>query len=456
MKHFFTKVLLSTFFLLFLFSCQNDEADSPTVEQQTNVMFSVNFGNSYKGSIKGYLAAYTPEGELLNYGSLGDSTKWDLKGKYNGDKIDILYFEVVNGLTVQHIKNINVGQTFTNSIVSNQYQETDNKTFKFKVEDFGKREGNGTDEFGFMSTAYLSRSGYATFIPLKWAKVENGYTYADISFAKGNDPEEKEYGAELLLIDRVTNKAYIKYLDLKTLTENYTSSDVITLNKSDFKIAEIKSVQVNNNNDTYNNMFLYTYNKQTDRRDIIRSFNDIVTGNSIWYVSSNEEMPIDYWTLIYSAKTGKTSNIIKSNKEEIPLSINIKELTGQSITKNGDKFSFKHGTIFSDKKLLKTSVSFFKYRYAGNSISYYLNFDSSESVGTLSIRPFTIPAGILDKFPKIKEVAQRDWEIGDYTQIYDTRSLENPMLEYLKDMLRWKTSNYSESKYTNETYTIKL
>src|SRR6218665_512746 len=239
MKHFYGKALLSACFLLFLFSCQNDEADSPAVEQQTNVLFSVDFGNSYKGSIKGYLAAYTPEGELLNYGSLGDSTKWDLKGKYNGDKIDILYFEVINGLGIQHMKNIPVGQTFTNLRNTATYQETDKKTFKFKVEDFGKREGNGTDEFGFMSTAYLSRSGYATFNPLKWAKVENGYTYADISFSKGNDPGEKEYGAELLLIDRVTNKAYIKYLDLKTLTENYTSSHVITLNKSDFKEADI-------------------------------------------------------------------------------------------------------------------------------------------------------------------------------------------------------------------------
>ncbi|KRD57671.1 hypothetical protein ASE40_15000 [Flavobacterium sp. Root935] len=454
MKQFYSKVLLSIFSVIFLFSCQNDDADSPV--QQAKVLFSVNYGSSHTGDIKGYLAAYTPEGELLNYGSLGDSLKWDLKAKYNGDKIDILYFEVVNGMQVQHIKNISVGQTFTNLRNIFLYQETDRKTFKFKVEDFGKREGNGNVENGFSSTAYLIHSGYATFNPLTWSKIENGYTYADITFTKGNDIEEKEYGAELLLFEKNTNKPYVKYLDLKMLTQNYTSNDVITLNKSDFSPAEIKTVQVDANNVPYENMFLYTYNIQADRRNIIRSFNHIIEGNKIWYVSSNDEIPINYWRLVYSAKTGNTSYVAESNKKEVPSLVNVKELSGHSITKNGDKFSFKHGAVFPDKKLLRTFVSFYKYRYSANSITYIWNFDSTESTGTLNLKPFKFPAGLLDKFSNIKQTDQREWETGDYGQVYDTRSSTNVMLNYLNDILLWKTNVYTVNEYTFETYSIKL
>lgn len=458
MKHFYCRVALSAFFALFLYSCQNDEAtETPTPDQQSKVLFSVDFGNAYTGDIKGYLAAYTPEGELLNYGSLGDSLKWNLKGKYNGDKIDILYFQIVNGITIQHIKSVPVGKTFSNKQNFELYKETYRKTFKIKVEDFGKRDDNAPMENGFMSTAYFGYSGNVTFTSLKWNKVENGYTYADVTLTKGNDAQEKKYGYQLLIFDKSTNKPYVKYLDLDTLIQNYPGdNDVITLNKSDFVPTEIKAVEVNANNLPYENMFLYTYNKQADRRDIVRSFNHISEGKNIWYLSNNQEVPMSFWRLAYSAKAGSTSYVAESNKKEIPSSVIIKELQGQSVSKTGDQYTFKHASVFPDKTLSRTCVSFYKNKYAANSFTYILNFNGKESAGSSTIKPFKIPTALLEKHSKYKEVDKAEWTIGDYAQVYDNRPSENPTLDLLSDLLLWKTNGYSENEYLTESYQIKL
>ncbi len=94
-------------------SCQKDS--SPEVK--SNVLFSVDlasgsFNNGYEQT---YLAAYTPDGELLGYGNITDSTKWNLIGKYAGDKIDILLIDIwhENTLNLYHYTDVPVGQSFS-------------------------------------------------------------------------------------------------------------------------------------------------------------------------------------------------------------------------------------------------------------------------------------------------------------------------------------------------------
>ncbi len=135
--------LISFLCLLLFAGCQ--KADIPELE--TSILFSVDFDENkfaldYR---KAYLAAYTSDGKLINYGNLSDSVKWELKSQSSENKIDILYFEVTsNGyLNVEHIKDVPIGQKFVDS---NKFVTPDWDYFglTLKVEDFGNRRDNNT------------------------------------------------------------------------------------------------------------------------------------------------------------------------------------------------------------------------------------------------------------------------------------------------------------------------
>lgn len=453
MPKIYTKLLLTAFSLLFLVSCQND--DAPT-EPKSNVLFSVDLANNnHAGDIKGYIAAYTPDGELLNYGSLGDSLKWDLKAKYNGTKIDIVYFDVLHGLTADHFKNISVGQTFTDPNLNIKYNtETGSKIFNFKVEDFGNRIGNSTADFTYMNVPFMRRTGYAYWGDMDWDKIENGYGYQNATLNFSDDPKDKEQGLELIMFERGTNIPYIKYFDLTDLAKNNITN--ITLNKSDFTAAQAKIVEINAISNDYANALLYTYNSKEGRRDIITSFDHhSETGNKIYYISSTEVLPTSYWKFSYSAKDKNTSYAIKSNKKEIPSTIAIKDLKGQSITKNGNQFTLTHAAVFPDKKLVRSYVTFYKYHGALR-FDYTVYFDSAESVGTAKITPLKLPTELLKKYNDFITIDSEEWKTGSYGQVY-TNIPNNSPLDYLKNsLIRWSDNDKANSEYSFENFSIAL
>lgn len=454
--------LLFMFFLLSFVSCQSDDvsesADGP--EAKTNVLFSVDLDpNKYNGSIQSYLAAYTPEGKLLQYGCLVDSTKWDLKAKYEGSKIDIVYITVVNTQTiyVDHIKNVNVGQTFTDSNrIVGDYQETGTKVLKFKVEDFGNRTDNTTSTDLEIKIPHIGRSGWATWNQFTWDKIEEGYGFENVTLYYNNDPKEKIHGAQMVLFERGTNTPYVKYLDLTALAKSNAGDELITLNKSDFTAAEKKTIQVNAKSDDYWNMFFYTYNSKADRREMITYFNNIDQGDKIWYITGTDELPISYWDFIYSAKEKNTSYSIRSTKKDIPGTFDIKELTGQTITKTGDQYKLTHSAVFPDKKLVRSTINFNTFRTTGSGISYNIHFEGAESIGTVNVAPFKIPEALLKKYEKFAGY-NPDWIVGEYSQIY-TNAPKNSTLDFFKqEVIQWIDMNKpSTEDFTYERFSVKL
>lgn len=159
----FSKYSTILFFILILFSRCNQDIVS---EVEERVLFSVDldqqkFNPDNKGA---YLAAYTSSGELINYGNLTDSIKWELKSTYKEDSIDILYFEFYHErpLWIYHIKNVQIGHSFKDDSIFKSRASTDDIRITLKVEDFGNRfERN-------MSSTSLP----AIFLPIKiWPKV---------------------------------------------------------------------------------------------------------------------------------------------------------------------------------------------------------------------------------------------------------------------------------------------
>ncbi|CAN1526192.1 hypothetical protein MCETHM1_01241 [Flavobacteriaceae bacterium] len=451
MKRLYTKLFFIIFPLLIIISCQKDDLSEP----KTNILFSVDLqkqSNERKTEI--YVAAYTPEGELLNYGSIIDSTKWDLKAKYDGKKIDIVYFEMVDVygdsyVNVYHIKNISVGQSFTQTKKA-YYPTVGDKAFELKIEDFGNRSGNNTAKFAYMSHAYKHNTGNAYWGDFDWAKIEDGYTYTTAYSYLDNDPIKIEKGFELVLFERGTNTPYTTYIDLT----NRSNDDIITLNKSDFTAAETKIVQVNAISDDYRNMFLYTYNSKTTRQDIMTSFDHHSTGNEIFYINNANLLPISHWKFIYDSGGKNTSYNIFSNKE-IPSTFEIKELTGQVLTKNRNEYNLTHATIFPNKKLARSKVGFYKKTNMAN-FSYEIIFDSSESIGTTKVTPLKIPTKILNYNSVLTELNNTDWSTFAYTQTY-TDIPNNSSLDYLKKrVFQGDENNKSNDEYIFENFYIGL
>lgn len=454
MKH-ISKVFQLLILTIVLFvSCKKENP----IQLQPSILFSVDLDNQ-KFNIdymKAYIAAYTPQGELLNYGSLSDSSKWDLKAEYNGSKIDILYYEVwrESSVNISHIKAVPVGETFTdpNWLVPdpllNQY-----KPIIIKVEDFGNRDDNNTASNNFEKRAYKHIRGYAyPYGDIIWDKIENGFAYSGSLV----DAHFENQGMELSLFERGTNTPYVHYLDIAENSVN--SNDTITLMKSDFTPGELKSIQVNSLNNDFDNIFLYTYHSETNRKDLITSFEN-VDGNAnekiVRYIKS-DIFPISYWKFDYNVTfAGNTTTYsIRSNKT-IPSLIDIKELTGHSITKSGYQFNFTHSDNFPDKNLANSMINFSKARN-DISFSYSLHFDGSESTGNTVFTPFEIPAELLTSYNGFSELNNDvEWEETSYSQVYTNISHNSP-LDILKNNLTWKENNSSNNDYTYEVFSIKL
>lgn len=452
MTKIYTKLLLTAFSLLFLVSCQNDDAPP---EPKSNVLFSVDFKNDrFSSDRKSYIAAYTADGKLLNYGSLSDSAKWSLKAKYDGNKIDILYFEVFSGntLSLHHIRNIAVGQSFTEPATAQPYYPNteDFKGYNIKVKDFANYPQNSTAEFLYMSVPYIRKPGYAYWGDFSWTKIEDGYTYQKVLIDKSTNPNYTEQGFALVLFERGTNSPYIKYVDVT----NKNPADLITLNKSDFTAAKTNLVQINAKSNEFTNTFLYTYNSKTSRPDMIVSFNHVSEkGNKTWYVSSEDLLPMSYWKFSYFAKEKNTSYTINSNKKEIPSVIDIKDLTGQVVTKNGSEYTLTHAAIFPDKKLVRSYAAFTKRNAATFYYSYY--FDANESTGTTKLNPFKIPAEVLKKYDGFIDTDNSDWKTESYGQVY-TNISNNSSLDYFRStvLLGIDNNKSSSGEYIYETFSI--
>lgn len=433
-------------------SCQDND-DLPKTAPQT--LFSVNldnqkFNTDYK---KSYIAAYTPKGEFIKYGSLSDSSNWVLSAPYKGDKIDIIFFEIwhQNSLIVNHIKNVNIGQVFTDPNMLNPTPILPGKSIVLEIEDFGNRDGNSTaPSYTYECRPHKHNRGYAhPYGEFLWDKVENGYTYKQINI----DPDSKYQGTEIILFERGTNKPYVKHIDIAS--NSISSGDTITLHKSDFELGETKTVEVNSINNEFNNIFLYTYNSQTDRKDMITSFEDVpnnATEKKIKYVSSTL-LPTTFWDFRYFAKNNTTTYTIQTNAT-IPSTITVQELTGHSLIKNGNKSNFTHSTLFPEKKHTRTIFTCSK-RINGAVFSYSTLFDTHESIGNSDIVPVQIPNEILSIYTDFTTLNNIGWQSYSYSQIY-TNIPGNSSLDFLRNSLMWVDNNTSNSSYSYETFSIKL
>lgn len=446
MKIRFKVFLLSTIIFLIFTGCKKEDS----IEPKSCTLFSVDLDiNKFKMDLDldaSYLVAYTPDGKLLGYGNLADSSTWDLKAKYNGDLIDIVFYQFWHGntLNITHIKNVNTGLSFIdmNKIKPNT-TSSESIEITFKVEDFGNRSGNSTSSDLYEAIPIMRFRGYAyPSGEFSWDNIKEGYTYVKRNFLSD--------GLELIMFERGTNKPYLYYLDIPTA--NLSSGDTITLNKSDFSLAELKTVQISASNNGFDNIFLYGYNSVNGGKDLISSFEQVPSqsnGNSIRYISS-EALPINHWDLRYFTNSQYTSYTIRSNKE-IPASIEIKELTGQKITKSGKRFDFTHGNVFPDKKLARSNISFSK---SINSYSFYyeLYFGENESTGSTSITPPKIPDEIISKY-NLEDINNAEWHEGSYTQTYTNLSGNSP-LDFLKNMLGCTSTvkNSSSNEYSYEEF----
>ena len=447
--HFLT--LISVLFV----SCQKDN----TLESESRILFSIDldvqkFDTDYK---KAYIAAYTSDGKLINYGSLSDSTKWELEADFKKDIIDIVYFEIwhKNSLKINHIRNINIPQSFTdpNKLEPDPFLNQ-TKHITLKVEDFGNRDENSTGSTPYENRPHKHNRGnshpYGEFI---WDEVKEDYTYKSTYIDLNPDSQ----GLELTIFERGTNKPYISYINIPAT--NINSGDTITLHKSDFKLGELKTIQVNSSYNDFDNIFLYTYNSKAGKRELITSFEDVVPNSSniksISYVNSNDILPIDYWDFRYFAKSANTTSYTIRSNNVMPSFIDIKELSSSVITKLGNQFDFTHGNIFLGKNIARSTVQFSKKNNESN-FSYSLYFEGSESIGNTKIIPFDIPEEILNEYSAFKELNSLEWRIQRYNQTY-TNIPENSPLNFLKNsILNWKDNNSSNQEYSYETFSIEF
>lgn len=442
--------LALTFLVILSIGCKKDD----TPELKTCILFSVDldiqkFNPFYR---EAYISAYTSDGKLINYGSLTDSARWDLKGECKEDKIDILYFEIRNGdvLFIDHIKNVNIGQTFVDT-KRFEIRSTQDIRITLKVEDFGNHNGNSTSLKLFETVPRQFVRGYPYTGEFDWNQIDEGYTYKNSYI--NLDPRYQ--GIELLIFERNSNVPYICYLDIPA--SDLKTGDTITLNKNDFESGILKTIQVNSPDNDFDNIFLYTYNSIDGKEDLITSFDQVIPNisgeKSINYIMS-DILPINYWVFKYfCSSSGSSSYTISSNKE-IPSAIEIKKLTGHNITKSGRQFSYIHSNIFSDKSLTRSTIQFSKGEC--NSFLYSLHFDSIETVRNSIITPFNIPTEILNKYIRFKETDSLEWEAYRYSHVY-TNVQRNSPLEYLKNsVLKWSETNSSNDEYTYEEFIIEL
>lgn len=179
----------------------------------------------------------------------------------------------------------------------------------------------------------------------------------------------------------------------------------------------LKTIDISSSSNDYNHIFLYTYNAQDGKRDLITSF-DIVTPSSNGKTAryfTGDNIPINRWQLSYSTSFYKTSYSITSNMP-IPNAIEVKEMTGQSIRKVNDHFVFTHSSAVVLSPLVQSVVSFFK---ESDNITFYYNrfFEGSQSSGTSTFKLYDIPAAILSNHAGFTDVnANYRWIETGYMQ----------------------------------------
>jgi|GEM_PF-2352555 len=451
MKHTGRFLYSLRFLCIILFTgCQKD--DVPSLDSR--ILFSVDLDiqrfDPYTREV--YMAAYTSDGKLINYGSLSDSAKWELKGKCRDDKIDILYFEIHNEgtLAVDHFKNVAIGKLFAEANAM-EFHSSEYFDLTLKVEDFGNRRENNTSLTFFESIAHDFTRGSGYSGEFEWKLIEDGYAYKTAYFY--SDP--KYQGHELLIFERGTNEPYVFSIDIPST--DLTPGDTITLKKSDFTPGEVRTILISSSHNEFDNIFLNTYNSINGRRDLITSFDQVIPNPSgekcIKYIVS-DILPINYWYFRYFASSsGSTSYTMRSNKE-IPSSIEIKELTGHKITLSGNQFNFTHSNLFPDKIIARSQITFSK--GFCNVFTYDLHFDGSETVGSTTINLFEIPHDILSKYTDFLKIDSLDWSASQYSQTY-TNLPENSPLDFLKNSrLNWNDNNSSANDYAFEVFTINL
>jgi len=428
-----------------LMSCKKEEATTIS-EVKPSVLLKIDLENSdnfVSSNTLYYLAAYTPDGELLGYGSLSDSLKWELSGNYTGATIDVLMFEVWDNSNIEvlHYTDVPIGQSFTqqNSLASassekiqqwninpknGQLQQMTptipkqrygNIMLTLKIEDFGNRPGNSTGTSDFESNAYFYKRGDNCELcgKIQWDKIEGGFTFLQKSF----NTDSLYQGFVINMVERGSNDAYCLYFN-QPLT-NANNGDTLTINKSDFTKGLVKTIDLTSSSNNLASMNLHTYCHQNGYPDLLLSFEEAWptrdTRELRYFTADN--LPLNSWHLIYNQSSFFTDYSLTSN-QQIPSSIEIKEITGESISKVGEQYKLTHGQINTTSIITRSCVNLYKIN--GNNTAFYsLYFDGSKSIGTSTFKLFEIPPFILDKYNNLVPFKSgSDWLGNSYSQTY--------------------------------------
>ncbi len=264
-----------------------------------------------------------------------------------------------------------------------------------------------------------------------------------------NLPADSPYqGFVLNLLERGTNDAYSYYSD-QTVAD-FTINDTLTLHKGDFTKGLLKTVNVTSSSNDYNNIFLYTFNSQNGKRDLITSF-DIVTptnnGKTLRYFTGNN-IPINKWQLAYTASYYKTCYFIVTNRP-IPATIEVKELIGQSINKVGDHFELTHSSSVTSSTLTQSIMTLVKQN--DNILFFYDRyFYGNQSDGISSFKLLDIPKEILAEHNGFVDFDNTNsWIDNSYSQTYSNVPGYTPV-----DDLKARLGITAASTVINEDYAM--
>lgn len=453
---YFKKYLSSLIFLLIIFTACKKEKN---IELEPEILFSVDpdqqkFNYISSPSAKKYLAAYTTDGELIDYGCLSDSARWELSGVCEDNFIDIVYFNVITGLSnvtydliVEHFRNVSPGCKF-----ADPYNSSDPTYYGIdiflKVEDFGNCIDDEMYTGPYELRPHLLLRGYTNYNgAFNWDLIENGYAYEHVN----KYYHASEFGMELVIFERGTNQPYVVYIEHPM--SYFNIGDTIVLDKSDFKPAEYKTLQITNAADIGWTM-LATYNSKKNVEDLLTNMQN-EKGNIIYYVST-DILPTSHWEFSFLNGNYQKTSYKRFTSVDIPSSLEIKDLTGAEFWRFEDQYYLTHAQTFDGKNPARSALSLFKLKSEDACLEYNMHFSGTESAGDILIEPLEIPEEILINNIGLTELENLDWTYINYVQIY-TDIPDNSHLDYLRNMLQGlKANDSSSSEYIYEEFSVNL
>jgi hypothetical protein len=465
---------LSLVILLLLFtfcSCSK----SSEHEDEGRVLLKVNANESIKDREEWcYLAAFSPQGELLGLACLSDSVNWEMKvPTYTGDKIDILTYEIndfeyvssgqIEGITdkvnVTHYQDIDVGSVFDMSMSYTQKNLAVKPLFSDgNISQFDERELNikstkvGIPHYGItlkvedFGTDPLVQQRNKSDEPVidNWKyKNDGAYFYWDTHIRSDSLAYD---GLRLSVTDKLTLEPYVYYGEL--LGAGFKRNDTLVLHKSDFVKGEINNIEIVDENNTYrdyNSATFNAYNTTDGKVDLL------CKGDRYYYSESfleginclvSENLKINKWNFSYSTRG---SQCYFASHSELPNEIRIKKISNLSVstTTYGKRWYLKHGYVNTSLSMGISQCVFYGSFEGFESVNYTFCINGDDSLGVSDLTAFKIPDQIINDMQLSPEFQSLQLVRTSYKQYY----YDNTDISSINFLKAWMNI---ESVYSNE------